>query len=204
MSNSQIVNFDRERLEREHMARYNFHMKNSIDISSELVKEAEMKIDRINAINQINKYVDYMVMVQDIEKGLFEASLLHVTMKKLDNSYVSSIYKNKLHNICINLDEKNEKIENKTLLKALYRNELKPYMIAFLTPQQMHPKRWESIMQKKMRDDDAMYNIETTDEFECPNCNERKCTVDYIQLRSADEPASKFITCVVCGNTIIL
>ena len=40
-----------------------------------------------------------------------------------------------------------------------------------LSPQQIHPKRWESIIQKRLREDDAMYNIETTDEYECPKCN---------------------------------
>jgi DNA-directed RNA polymerase subunit M/transcription elongation factor TFIIS len=87
------------------------------------------------------------------------------------------------------------------LLPAVLNNKIKPRTIAFLYPHQLHPKLWEPITEKKIREDDAMYNIETTDEYECPNCKERKCTVEYVQFRSADEAANKLIVCTVCANT---
>lgn len=196
--------FEKANLEKTHLARYKFRMGNSIDISFDLIREAETTISRRYGLDKICKYVENIVIANDIEHGLFEFSLLHVTMKKLDISYVSSVYFHKLHNICVNLDTKDKNIENKTMLNAVYKGLLKPYMIAFLSPQQMHPERWEQYTQKKMREDDALYNIETTDEYECDNCGERKSTVTSVQMRSADEPENKFIVCVVCGTTKIL
>jgi DNA-directed RNA polymerase subunit M/transcription elongation factor TFIIS len=199
-----VIKYDKDSLEKEYINRYNFYTKGSSDISFDLIREAEKTIDRKEGVFQINKYVKEDFTSHEIEKGLFEYSLLHVMGKKLDNVFVNYIYSIKLHNICCNLDENNKNIENKTLLKAIFKGELKPHMVACLSPQQMHPERWESIDQKRKKEDDAKYNPETTDEYECSKCKERKCTVEYVQLRSADEPANMFIVCVVCGTTIIL
>ena len=194
---------DKDWAEKDYLNRNRFIMKSSTDISINLIKEANKLINRDEALEKINSFVKDNYISYNIEKGLFEAALLHVTLKKLDVLTVLNVYLYKLHSICVNLDENNNDIKNKTLLNAIHDGKLKPYMIAFLSPQQMHPERWESVKQKQMREDDAMYNIETTDEYECPKCKERKCTVTYIQLRSADEPESKFIVCVVCGTTVI-
>ncbi|RKP06256.1 transcription elongation factor S-II [Thamnocephalis sphaerospora] len=39
-----------------------------------------------------------------------------------------------------------------------------------------------------------------TDAFKCPKCKQRKCTYFQMQTRSADEPMTTFVTCVVCNN----
>ena len=182
--------------------RYRFCTKESADITFELIHQAEQTINRKDAMNKMNKYVKDPLISREIERGLFECSLLHIINKKSDISYVNSVYINKLYNICNNLDETNPNVENKTLLKAILKGKLKPITIAFLSPQQMHPDRWESINKKRANDDEAKYNVDTTDDYECPNCKERKCTVTYIQMRSADEPETKFITCVKCGTTV--
>ena len=40
-----------------------------------------------------------------------------------------------------------------------------------------------------------------TDLYKCYKCKERKCKVIQLQTRSADEPMTNFITCLVCFNT---
>jgi DNA-directed RNA polymerase subunit M/transcription elongation factor TFIIS len=198
------IDSDKDWIEKDYINRLKFHMKGSTDISFNLIIEAHKLINRISAINRIDQHVDDSFLSHNIEKGLFEFSLLHVTMKKLDYSSVTNVYEYKLHSICINLDENNSKIQNKTLLKAVKNGDLKPYIIAFLKPEQMHPEIWETFKQKQVREDDAMYNPDTTDEYECSRCKERKSTVEYIQTRGADEPPTKFITCVVCCTTVTL
>jgi transcription elongation factor S-II len=39
-----------------------------------------------------------------------------------------------------------------------------------------------------------------TDAFKCPRCKQRQCTYFQLQTRSADEPMTTFVTCVVCNN----
>ena len=39
-----------------------------------------------------------------------------------------------------------------------------------------------------------------TDQFKCGRCKQRKCTYYELQTRSADEPATIFVTCLDCGK----
>lgn len=181
----------------------NFRMKGSSDIQQDLIDFASKNINRKRGFDEINNYIKNTSLSKEIEDGLFEASLLHITIKKQDISTVTNVYGYKLCLICKNLDINDEHIQNKTLLNMIKNKETNAYMTAFLSPQQMHPEKWETYNQRKIREDDAMYNPETTDEYECSKCKERKSTVEYIQLRGADEPANKFIVCVVCGTTVI-
>jgi transcription elongation factor S-II len=48
---------------------------------------------------------------------------------------------------------------------------------------------------------DKEQNMATTDMYQCRKCKERKCKVSSFQTRSADEPATVFICCVICKNT---
>ena len=43
-------------------------------------------------------------------------------------------------------------------------------------------------------------NVESTDQFQCGKCKQRKCTYYQMQTRSADEPMTTFVTCIVCNN----
>ncbi|KAE9604097.1 hypothetical protein Lal_00002125 [Lupinus albus] len=40
----------------------------------------------------------------------------------------------------------------------------------------------------------------TTDQFKCGRCGQRKTTYYQMQTRSADEPMTTYVTCVVCNN----
>ncbi len=39
-----------------------------------------------------------------------------------------------------------------------------------------------------------------TDIFKCGKCKQRKCSYYQMQTRSADEPMTTFVTCLVCDN----
>ena len=196
--------FKNNNLEKDHLDGYNFLMKNSCDISFSLIRKAEKTINRIHGINLIDSYIQNKIISYEIEKGLFEFSLLYIICQNLDKSRVASTYYYELYNICRNLDRDNTNICNYTLLDAIQNNEIKPFMVVFLSPQQMHPERWKIIIQKRMRNEDAIFNIETVDTYECPKCFERKCNVIPIQLRCADEPESLFVLCTVCCHTVVI
>ncbi|AYU82277.1 transcription elongation factor-like protein [Leishmania donovani] len=63
--------------------------------------------------------------------------------------------------------------------------------------------RQEQRIQEKMKAieaaDNAMLNI--TSLFKCGRCSKRHCTFYEQQTRSADEPTTKYITCLDCKNT---
>ena len=70
----------------------------------------------------------------------------------------------------------------------------------YMTPQEKFPEIWDAIMKKNEFIEDKKNNIYTTDIYECYKCHKRRCTIEIIQTRSADEPATTFVNCVVCGN----
>jgi DNA-directed RNA polymerase subunit M/transcription elongation factor TFIIS len=40
--------------------------------------------------------------------------------------------------------------------------------------------------------------------FECKKCKKSKCSITEKQVRSADEPATQFITCLECGHVFTI
>jgi len=68
------------------------------------------------------------------------------------------------------------------------------------TPQERCPLIWDAIIKKTEFIEDKKNNIYTTDIYECFRCHKRRCTIEIIQTRSADEAATTFVNCVVCGN----
>ena len=91
------------------------------------------------------------------------------------------------------LYEDNAKKPNHILI-----DNIKSYL--YQTPQERCPEVWDEIMKKNEFIEDKKNNIYTTDIYECYKCHKRRCTIEIIQTRSADEPATTFVNCVVCGN----
>ena len=92
---------------------------------------------------------------------------------------------------------------NKNLLKSLKKGKLKPQKLAFMTHQEMSPKKWKELVAAKLKRDKNLTEIDmsaATDEFKCYKCQKRLCTYYQLQTRSADEPMTTFITCLNCGN----
>ena len=54
-----------------------------------------------------------------------------------------------------------------------------------------------------MKRDVSKFNTNTqasTDMFTCRKCKSKRCTYYELQTRSADEPATIFVTCLDCGK----
>jgi transcription elongation factor S-II len=116
--------------------------------------------------------------------------------------HFTNTYKNKVKQICANLIP-NSYVKNTTLLSRLKKGEFKPHMIVFMTPSELFPERWRSIIEIKEKRDEAIAEIDqsmATTLFHCSRCGNNKTTYYEMQTRSADEAASVFITCLVCGK----
>ena len=136
----------------------------------------------------------------NLEKGIHNWALKEATNKKVvkkwDNQFFVQIYLDHLRSIYINL--KNEKI-----IQMVNSGEIKSHEIAFMTHQEMEPKKWEELLKiKSIRDKNKFeQNLEAaTDTFTCRKCRSKKCTYYQMQTRSADEPMTIFVTCIECGN----
>lgn len=183
--------------------KYNFFTENSRDVSTRLIKIAQKTIKRTETIIMFSNILFNIKQAIKLERGIFEFSLIHVSMNSLEDKFVSSVYYDKVHDIKINIDG-NTKINNTTLKPSILNNSIPPEYVAFLSPEQMHPMQWKDLLEKRQIREDREKNIATTDLYRCKKCGERKAKITQMQTRSADEPMTLFICCLVCYNTMCI
>ncbi len=193
--NSQIPKFN--------YGKYNFITENSKDLDKKFIIFAEKSIDRPKYIIEFSNILNDIKKAISLEKGIFEFSLIHTFMNNLQQKFVVSVYLDKFDEIKNNING-NDKINNQTLKQSILHGEIRPELVSFLSPQQMHPKRWAEVMSIKKYREDKENNIATTDLYKCRKCGERKSKVSQMQIRCADEPTSTFVTCLVCYNTFVI
>jgi transcription elongation factor S-II len=150
------------------------------------------------------KMFDHIQMNSDaatnLEKGVFNYAIQEATFRKIvkmwDNASFVQLYLDRLRTVYINL-------KNPDLLASLQSGEIAPQTLAFMTHQEFNPEKWKDLLDQKMKRDIAKYDkkIEaSTDMFTCKKCHSKKCTYYELQTRSADEPATIFVTCLDCGK----
>jgi len=136
----------------------------------------------------------------NLEKAIFNYVLKECVslkiIKKWDNQNFVQLYLDRLRSIYINL-------KNPELLSQLQSGEITPQTLAFMTHQEMNKERWKDLIEKKMKRDVSKFTTNTqasTDMFTCRKCRSKRCTYYELQTRSADEPATIFVTCLDCGK----
>jgi transcription elongation factor S-II len=136
----------------------------------------------------------------NLEKGIFNYAIKEANSKKIikkwENPFFVQLYVDRLRSIYMNL-------KNPHFLEQIRSEEIQPQTIAFMTHQEMNPERWSKLIQLKILRDKSKFttNIEAlTDMFTCKKCKSKKCTYYELQTRSADEPATIFVTCLDCGK----
>jgi transcription elongation factor S-II len=137
----------------------------------------------------------------NLEKGIYNYAIKeanqHKIIKKWNNKKFTQLYIDRLRTIFINLNN------NPKLLEQIKNNEVKAQTVASMTHQEMNPEHWRVLIEQKIKRDVSKFtnNIEaSTDMFTCKKCRSKKCTYYELQTRSADEPATIFVTCLDCGK----
>jgi len=154
-------------------------------------KDITKKLD--NIINNEKLSTELESSILDYARK--EANQLKIIIR-WDNVEFIQLYIDRLRSIYHNL--KNEK-----LLTDLKNTEITPQVLAFMTHQEMNPDHWESLIDKKKKRDANKYTNTaqaSTDMFTCRKCRSKRCTYYELQTRSADEPATIFVTCLDCGK----
>lgn len=190
--------------EKEYIKEFNFKNLGSSDIKINLILYAMKHLDRKKSVEKINKFVKYEHISEDIEHSIFEFALLNTTINNFLPHYVVYIYDDKVNDICDNLDLTNERIDNKTLLKSILEMRVNASIVAFLQPEQLHPMRFKDSLAKIALKEETMSSLQTTDSYTCKKCKQKKFKISTMQTRCADEPETKFFTCLVCYNTFTM
>jgi len=136
----------------------------------------------------------------NIEKGVYNYAIKEATQRKIvkkwENRQFVQLYKDRLRSVFLNM-------QSSDLAKQIVSGEISPQTVAFMTHQEMQPDHWTQLIQRKIKRDESKYTDTTqasTDMFTCKKCRSKRCTYYEMQTRSADEPATIFITCLDCGK----
>ena len=111
-------------------------------------------------------------------------------------------YEQKAKQLALNLDSTSY-VKNTNLRNRVLSGEIKASKLVHCTPQELFPEKWEEtilankeLLKKQVEGSKARA---TTDMFTCPKCKKKETTYYEQQTRGADEPMTKFITCVTDG-----
>ena len=154
---------------------------------------------RNNIIEKLDTILKNKKNSLNLEKGIYNYSIKEAKQRKVvrkwTNNFFIIIYTSKLFTILSN-------IKNNDLLERLNKKEFLPHELAYMTHQEMNPKIWEVLINKKMKRKQNLCEINmnaATDEFKCYKCKQRKTTYYQLQTRCADEPMTTYVTCLNCG-----
>jgi len=154
---------------------------------------------RGNVVKKLNDILNNDKHSMNLEKGIYNYSLKEATrrkvIKKWDNPYFVQIYVDHLRSIFLNL-------KNDDILSQVQDGSIKSHTVAFMTHQEMNPERWVAMIEQKSKRDKSKFEINmeaATDLFTCKKCKSKKCTYYQLQTRSADEPMTTFVNCILCS-----
>jgi transcription elongation factor S-II len=153
---------------------------------------------RKNVCKKLSKFFNNDTHGNNLEKGIFNYSLKEAEQKKIvkkwDNKYFVLIYQAHLKSILSNLNNK--------LINEVNNGNLQPHKIAFMTHQELNYDIWADKIEAKIKRDKHKYEVNrsaSTDVFTCKKCKKNECDYYQMQTRSADEPMTTFINCILCG-----
>ena len=155
---------------------------------------------RKDIVTKLNNIIENEEISEKLEKGIIDYASKEAKQLKIiirwDNTSFTQLYIDRLRSIYLNLS-------NPKLLEDLKNGETTAETLAYMTHQEMNPEHWKELIDKKMKRDANKYNNNaqaSTDMFTCRKCKSKRCTYYELQTRSADEPATIFVTCLDCGK----
>lgn len=175
------------------------------DVLSNVEDLYEKRVKIINILDTLDCSYDYARL---IEMGVYNYSISKCKIKELiplwECNEFNEIYLTKAKSVYANLNAKCY-VGNSSLMEKVKNGDIKPELVGLLPPSDVFPERWNHIIQENQHREKLIYEstmAKTTDKFVCPNskCRGRKCVYVEAQIRSADEPMTMFITCLLCGK----
>jgi len=143
----------------------------------------------------LNSHIKDEDLCDRLENKIYEYSQKYIKVK-INKSQTAAIlvgiYESKVEDIIENIKF------NPELINLLNKNidEVLDY-----SPQQLNPSNWEKIVKKFNYIEDKKNNLAYTDLYPCKKCKGRNGVLRQMQNRSADEGATTWFDCYLCGSS---
>lgn len=179
-----------------------FKLKNPQEFRQNIRVKIRDELQRHGLLESMTKSstLDESKVVDNMEKGVYNYTIQECNFRKLvkkwENPAFVQIYVDRLRVLFSNLGAI-------VVIDGLKSGEVLPQAVAFMTHQEFQPDKWNPLIEKKTKRDASKCDKKigaSTDMFTCSRCQSKKCTYYEMQTRSADEPATIFITCLNCDK----
>lgn len=174
------------------------YRENVVKIIKNIILENIKKDKVFNNIKTEKQLNDIFI---NVEKSIYNYSITEATskktVKKWDNPFFVQIYEDRLRSIYRNLNN------NPQFIIQILNEEIKGNKLSNITHIEMAPEQWKDLIDLKIKKDMNKFNTNeqsSTDMFQCRKCKSRRCQYYELQVRSADEGTSVFISCLDCGK----
>jgi transcription elongation factor S-II len=144
--------------------------------------------------------------ILSLEKAIFESTYQTAQKQYIPRNWKSAtfceVYLQLMRSVLSNLHPKSP-VGNTRLLRRVLEGEFELAAIPFMTSYEMFPEKWFALKDKVLQREQKILEgnkSRATDQFKCRRCNKKECTYYQLQIRSADEPMTTFITCLNCGK----
>ena len=166
------------------------------NIAKEFLKLMSKSGNGDNGDNSKNENIGYNLEKSVLNYTIHEAGLRQI-IKKWKNAAFCDIYLSRLRSMMANI------LTNTELREQIWAGNITPEEMSKISHQEMKPERWRILIERKSKIDKSRFDNmlqASTDMFTCKKCKSKKCTYYELQTRSADEPATIFVTCLDCGK----
>ena len=158
------------------------------------------KKKRDEVFNKLNKILGPIIS-KDIEESIYKFSLDYAESNNtpflLENIYISKA--EELYCLLNN--------NLQLTIKAINDKKIDPKKIANIRQTELnillYSKQYVDVI-KKRELNMMLSEKKGSTAFECKKCKKNKCSIIEKQVRSADEPATQFITCLECGHVFTI
>jgi transcription elongation factor S-II len=179
-----------------------FKIQNPDQFRENVRKKIALKLTESDLLKKIAdaNSINSEVISINMEKGIFNYSIRECNFKKLvkkwENPAFTQIYIDRTRMVFSNINHPKVK-------DGLCSGDILPQVVAFMTHQEIQPEKWNPLIEKKTKRDASKCDKKvgaSTAMFTCSRCQSKNCTYYEMQTRSADEPATIFITCLNCDK----
>ena len=148
-------------------------------------------------------------MTRDAEIGIFRETIREAirnnTTRNWKDPIVKSIYDIVFNRVYRNLLPPSSpgSVGNPKLAKLVMDGTISAKSLGRMTPAQLWPEKWQEMEEERILRQIATLEVNmasSTDMFKCKKCKQNKCIYKEMQTRSADEPMTIFVFCLMCGN----
>lgn len=155
---------------------------------------------RNNFIELINKFIKNIETSSKIEESIYKFSINN----NFEDKIINELYIIKSKEIYDNINP--SILQNYELLSLISNEKINISNIAQLKPWELFPSLWKNEYNSIKKDTEISLSkkpAKHSTQFKCAKCKKNNCSYVEVQLRSADESASIFVTCLNenCNNT---